>query len=130
MNKRFQRMKERSAELNQKMSDIRWCVSTLQGLIKQALGDGIATTEFSRRIHIAMCVADGDDYFVTISVHNRKVTMVIDADSITRNPQEAWDPYEVEFIHGELDELISAAEHFCDLQGKGLQFRNCSANLT
>jgi len=126
-NERFAAMKSRSEELNRKMEEIRWCVSTMRGILRQAC----------RQFDSCACMVKEDlgreprresTFFVSVGIDKPMIPYLrISRGWITgqieeMNPDLDWWHPEIDLIHANLDTIIGACEKFCKELGAEIGF--------
>ena len=135
MNTRFLQMKVRSEELNRKMTDIKWSISTMRGIVKEACfpdrdpREAIAYTKAKdcESESIGYHPSDHEEYTVTVGIEDFSLSRIyikIRADGFHRKEQESWDHEEIDLVHANLDVIIGTCENFCQKVGRGVQFSN------
>lgn len=132
MNTEFLTLKARSEELNQKMADIRWCLSTMQGIVRKACW--VDDFELTPTRAVKRITSNGyhTGYYAVVCISNDDApyVMVTPSASGRKNIEPTWNCQEVELVHQNLDVVIDACEEFCRRQGREEAFLNMMADLS
>ncbi len=123
-------MKERSRELNEKMKDIRWCFSTMTGIIKEACSGLSPVSDEKEAQVIISFFTEQTAYSVTVGYHPPaslgasyySIAITLQNDGKMLRLDWDWAYTEIDLVHADLDAVISACEAFCNRVGRGKEF--------
>jgi hypothetical protein len=109
-------MKTRSEELNQKMADIRWWISTMKGIVSKACeGLGADTAgKVPPDTFTLIAMKNDHQYEVRVTLYPDSVALmwILDNREIC-DPTKDWTPRQIDYIHDHFDNVIGACESFC-----------------
>lgn len=118
-------MKARSEELNRKMAEIRWCVSTMQGILRHACRQ-FNDCDLVVKEEIGAEPRRENTYFVTIGIDIPMTPYLLiwktgaQLEKLDIN-LDWWYP-EIDLVHTNLDTIINACEKFCKNLGAEIGF--------
>jgi hypothetical protein len=118
-------MKTRSEELNRKMADINWWVSTMKGILKSAC-KGIGATAAGKTPPTFRQVISTEGTLIETKVtmyHNDDPCLLIINNGLSLDEEKHWNPRRIDLVHAEFDRVIFACEFFCRQVGREEQYK-------
>jgi hypothetical protein len=135
MNEEFKRLKEGSDRLNQMMQEIRWCIRTLEGVLKLIYAE---RQLFNGPIGLVVYLANqeigqhGEWRFDAKVLVRRQTGLEIGIVALRGEGDEReyralklseqWSPEEITVVYENLDAVISTAREACTAIGEGETF--------